>query len=620
MGMPPHGFNPAFGVPPMGLRPPMGMPPMMGMPQYGGIHPMAIRPSAPMAPVTSTLLAPPKMVTAKSLMMWVGNIARGVTNDELKLLLQPCGTVVSFNRPENPDTKTPKNFLFCSFATPEETVVALRLLHDLPLGGGAKIQVKIEEKINTYLDEYMAAKAKGGETIENKDGEIKEKISAQAAKMGLEAAAEDAKEAISKSVRESAPRDKEGRDRDRSPPTRRSPSPKLTEAEQEAKRAEKARINREKSYRDRLAQWENRERERERGYVRDEEREQTRKETAERAAKKTSEFERTYDDVHDDDKYYRGSSMVTLKKDREREIKWDDADRIKEQTELSEPANAALSLADTTSTGLVLIPCASGALASSSSVSVPTGNVPISSSTANVTVINQSTSSSMKEGSSVSVSHSSSHSSSLGGSHSSHSSSGGGSVATTARPSTPPPATKPVKVPAPTVTAPLATKIAVIPARAPKRVISSTAFSAENEEQEEETVNKRKLIKLEYTDDQIRAAGVDPEEERRKKVNKIIEGIPKDKEELFAYNIEWSMLDESVLQKVENWVSKKIIDYIGCAEPSLVEFICNKIKARSPPRPILDDIAMILDDEAETFVLKLWRLLIFETQSRLAKQ
>ena len=33
-------------------------------------------------------------------------------------------------------------------------------------------------------------------------------------------------------------------------------------------------------------------------------------------------------------------------------------------------------------------------------------------------------------------------------------------------------------------------------------------------------------------------------------------------------------------------------------------------------RAILDDISVILDDEAEMFVIKLWRLLLYEIQAK----
>ena len=58
------------------------------------------------------------------------------------------------------------------------------------------------------------------------------------------------------------------------------------------------------------------------------------------------------------------------------------------------------------------------------------------------------------------------------------------------------------------------------------------------------------------------------------------------------------------------------MEYIGEEEPSLVDFMCTKLLARSPPDNILHDVSMVLDDEAEVFVVKMWRLLIYETEAK----
>ena len=41
-------------------------------------------------------------------------------------------------------------------------------------------------------------------------------------------------------------------------------------------------------------------------------------------------------------------------------------------------------------------------------------------------------------------------------------------------------------------------------------------FSAEDDDEEEKASKKRKLKKIVYTDEQLRAAGIDPELERKK--------------------------------------------------------------------------------------------------------
>lgn len=93
-------------------------------------------------------------------------------------------------------------------------------------------------------------------------------------------------------------------------------------------------------------------------------------------------------------------------------------------------------------------------------------------------------------------------------------------------------------------------------------------------------------------------------------------------------------------KKIRPWINKKIIEYIGEPEPTLVDFICSKVLAGSQPQGILDDVQMVsaafaafryrsgalltrvmlqvLDEEAEVFVVKMWRLLIYELEAKRA--
>lgn len=45
--------------------------------------------------------------------------------------------------------------------------------------------------------------------------------------------------------------------------------------------------------------------------------------------------------------------------------------------------------------------------------------------------------------------------------------------------------------------------------------------------------------------------------------------------------------------QVKPWVSKKITDYIGEEEASLVDFVCEKVASKTDPQKILADIAMV---------------------------
>lgn len=48
-------------------------------------------------------------------------------------------------------------------------------------------------------------------------------------------------------------------------------------------------------------------------------------------------------------------------------------------------------------------------------------------------------------------------------------------------------------------------------------------------------------------------------------------------------------------KRIRPWINKKIIEYIGEPEPTLVDFICSKVMAGSSPQGILDDVQMVKD-------------------------
>jgi len=60
------------------------------------------------------------------------------------------------------------------------------------------------------------------------------------------------------------------------------------------------------------------------------------------------------------------------------------------------------------------------------------------------------------------------------------------------------------------------------------------------------------------------------------------------------------------------WVTRKIVEYLGEEEASLIDFIISKIIEHVPPKDIQEQLALVLEEEAEVFTVRLWRMLIFE--------
>lgn len=106
-----------------------------------------------------------------------------------------------------------------------------------------------------------------------------------------------------------------------------------------------------------------------------------------------------------------------------------------------------------------------------------------------------------------------------------------------------------------------------------------------------------------------------PKSENKKIVDakQLIDMIPRTKEELFSYDINWSIYEKHELHdRMRPWISKKIVEFLGEEESTLVEYIVSCTKDHVHASKMLELLQSILDVEAEMFVLKMWRMLIFE--------
>lgn len=93
----------------------------------------------------------------------------------------------------------------------------------------------------------------------------------------------------------------------------------------------------------------------------------------------------------------------------------------------------------------------------------------------------------------------------------------------------------------------------------------------------------------------------------------LIDMIPKTKEELFSYEIDWAAYDKHQLhERMRPWISKKIKEFLGEEENTLTDYIVSSTQEHVQASQMLERLQVILDEEAEMFVLKMWRMLIFE--------
>lgn len=117
-------------------------------------------------------------------------------------------------------------------------------------------------------------------------------------------------------------------------------------------------------------------------------------------------------------------------------------------------------------------------------------------------------------------------------------------------------------------------------------------------------------VPLQYSVEEMTVA-VDP----KTMLRKIMDNIPVSKEGVFSYKIKWDKYDAGMAgSNVTKWVGKKIHEMLGVEEPTLVNFIMQQLSQHNTPSKLLGELSPILDEETDPFVLKLYRMVIYETE------
>ncbi|CAM4884946.1 unnamed protein product [Rotaria socialis] len=145
----------------------------------------------------------------------------------------------------------------------------------------------------------------------------------------------------------------------------------------------------------------------------------------------------------------------------------------------------------------------------------------------------------------------------------------------------------------------------------------TTPISQSSSQIKDEQANRAAVGKRTPVTPTSNVTSTQSQEEKRQAVRKLIESIPTKKEDLFTFPLDWSLLDTNLMEKrIKPWVTKKIVEYIGEEELTLTEFICSSIMSKKSAETILYDIRVVLDDEAEVFVVKMWRLIVYEIEAK----
>ncbi|CAG8544550.1 5538_t:CDS:10 [Dentiscutata erythropus] len=102
---------------------------------------------------------------------------------------------------------------------------------------------------------------------------------------------------------------------------------------------------------------------------------------------------------------------------------------------------------------------------------------------------------------------------------------------------------------------------------------------------------RRVLVPLEYSDDEDDEKRT---EDRKRRIKDLVETIPTDKEGLWKWNVKWEELDENILNnKLQSFVSKKIVGYLGVQEDELVSFVMDHLRNHKSAEQLTKEMEMV---------------------------
>jgi RNA-binding protein 25 len=126
------------------------------------------------------------------------------------------------------------------------------------------------------------------------------------------------------------------------------------------------------------------------------------------------------------------------------------------------------------------------------------------------------------------------------------------------------------------------------------------------------------LVAIDYTEEEKAAVTPAVAPPTAEELKQLVNSIPTQRDALYAAPIDWDLVGRSGLveAKLRAFINKKMAEYLGEEEPSLVAHVLDKLAQRTPAAAIEQGLAKVLDEEAGVFVVKLWRMLLFELRLR----
>ncbi|WRT65978.1 uncharacterized protein IL334_002929 [Kwoniella shivajii] len=162
--------------------------------------------------------------------------------------------------------------------------------------------------------------------------------------------------------------------------------------------------------------------------------------------------------------------------------------------------------------------------------------------------------------------------------------------------------------------------IDVKPKEEKKPVIAHKPVVLAGDEEDEESERKKKRTFIKLDDEGINGNDGLTEAERIAKRNarllEVRNALPESKREIWRRPIDWASIGESTIKdKIKPFVETKITAFLGELDQDLVEFVLEHLRDKKGSDDLVDGLEPILAEDAEAFVVQLWKQLLFESEA-----
>ena len=145
-----------------------------------------------------------------------------------------------------------------------------------------------------------------------------------------------------------------------------------------------------------------------------------------------------------------------------------------------------------------------------------------------------------------------------------------------------------------------------------RRTVAEVEGLLDDEEQEQAT--KRQLVPIKF--EPITDAKAMTDEDIQNAVRALAQEIPIDRDGLWAWDVKWDYLEDSVIrEKLRPFVEKKVVEYVGVVDQFLLGVVEEHLRKHGKPAELVETLHEVMDEDAEDMVKKLWRMVIFFTES-----